>query len=110
MLRAWVEAVTAFPMDVEKVKFALLALPNFMRSWVVSLLPPKWRLELNHKNVPNLLFSSSKLEKSGEDHTVLDFVLQTSKDNDPDTLTSRMILLTAAAVRTSKRSSLGGDK
>lgn len=105
---AWVEAVTAFPMDVEKVKFALLALPSFMRSWVVPLLPPKWRLERNHKNVRNLLFPSSKLEKSGEDHTVLNFLLQTSKDNDPETLTSRMILLTAAAVSESNRFSLHG--
>jgi len=107
---AWVEAVTAFPMDVEKVKFALLTLPNLMRSWVVPLLPPKWRLDRNHENVRSLLFPESKLEKSGEDHTVLNFLLQTSKDNDPETLTSRMILLTAAAVSKSICSSLRRDK
>ena len=96
--QAWVEAVTAFPMDVEKVKFALLLFPAFMRSWVVSFLPPKWRLIRNHENVRNLLFPSSKLTRSEEEYTVLNFLLQTSKDNNPETLTSRLMLLTAAAV------------
>lgn len=97
-------------MDVEKVKFALLTLPNFMRPWVVNLLPPKWSGKRNHKNVRNLLFPSSKLEKSWENHTVLNFLLQTAKDTDPETLTSRMILLTAAAVSQSICSSLRHGK
>jgi len=96
--KAWVEAVNAFPMDVEKVKFALLFFPASMRSWIVPFLPQKWRLTRNHRNVRNLLFPASKLQKSQEDFTVLNFLLQTSKDTDPETLTSRMILLTAAAV------------
>lgn len=94
----WVEAVTAFPMDVEKVKFALLLFPAFMRPWVVSVVPPKWRLLRNHENVRNLLFPSFRLQKSEEEFTVLNFLLQTSKDNDPETMTSRLMLLTAAAV------------
>ena len=94
----WVEAVTAFPMDVEKVKFALLLFPTFMRPWVVPFLPPKWSLNRNHRNVRHLLFPSSKLRKSEEEFTVLNFLLQTSKDNNPETLTSRLMLLTAAAV------------
>lgn len=96
--KVWVEAVNAFPMDVEKVKFALLIFPASMRSWIVPFLPQKWRLTRNHRNVRNLLFPASKLQKSQEDFTVLNFLLQTSKDTDPETLTSRMILLTAAAV------------
>jgi hypothetical protein len=96
--KAWIEAVNAFPMDVEKTKFALLLFPVAMRSWVVKLLPQKWRLIRNHRNVRNLLFPASKLEKSKEEHTVLNLLLQTSKDTHPETLTSRMILLTAAAV------------
>ncbi len=95
---AWIEAVNAFPMDVEKVKFTLLLFPAFMRSWIVGFLPQRWRLTRNHKNVRNLLFPASKLAKSQEDFTVLNFLLQTSKDTNPETLTSRMILLTAAAV------------
>lgn len=98
---AWVEAVNAFPMDVEKVKFALLLFPNFMRSWLVPFLPPKWRLTRNHEKVQKLLFPSSNLEKSAEDFTVLNFLLQTSRDNDPGDLTSRLILLTAAAFHNS---------
>ena len=90
--------MNAFPLDVEKVKFALLLFPTFMRSWLVPFLPPKWRLIRNHENVRKLLFPSLDLEKSNEDFTVLNFLLQTSKDNDPTDLTSRLILLTAAAV------------
>ena len=85
-------------MDVEKVKFALLIFPSFMRSWIVPFLPQKWRLTRDHRNVRNLLFPGSKLEKSKEEFTILNFLLQTSKDVDPETLTSRIILLTAAAV------------
>ena len=96
--KAWIEAVNAFPMDVEKTKFALLLFPVAMRSWIIKLLPQKWRLIRNHRNVQNLLFPASKLNKSKEDYTVLNLLLQTSKDIDPETLASRMILLTAAAV------------
>ena len=96
-------------MDVEKVKFALLLFPAFMRPWVVPFLPPKWRLLRNHENVRRLLFPSSKLEKSEEEFTVLNFILQTSKDNNPETLTSRLMLLTAAAVSKSTDSMVRQD-
>ena len=85
-------------MDVEKIKLALLFFPSFTRSWLVYLLPMKWRLIRNHKRVRNLLFPSSQLKRSEEEYTVLDFLLQASKDSNAETLTSRMILLTAAAV------------
>lgn len=98
--KGWIEAVNAFPMDVEKVKFALMIFPDFMRPWIVSLLPQKHRLVRNHQYVRNLLFPASKLAKTEEKSTVLNLLLQSSKDTDPETLTSRMILLTAAAVST----------
>ena len=85
-------------MDVEKIKLALLFFPSFTRSWVVYLLPMKWRLIRNHERVRNLLFPSSQLVKPEEEYTVLDILLQASKDSNTETLTSRMILLTAAAV------------
>lgn len=98
--KGWIEAVNAFPMDVEKVKFALMIFPDFMRPWIVSLLPQKHRLVRNHRYVRNLLFPASKLAKTEEESTVLNLLLQSSKDTDPETLASRMILLTAAAVST----------
>ena len=47
----WTRTVNAFPMDVEKVKFALLIFPSFARSWIVPLLPHKWRLTRDHRQV-----------------------------------------------------------
>ena len=96
--KEWIDPVNSFPMDVEKIKLALLFFPSFTRSWVVYLLPMKWRLIRNHERVRNPLFSSSQLVKPEEEYTVLDFLLQASKDSNTNTLTSRMILLTAAAV------------
>ena len=98
--KAWVEAVTNFPLDVEAVKTALLPFPDFLRPLVAPLLPAKRRLARNHRDIRNLLFPSSKLARSKEDLTVLNFLLQTSKDSDADSLSSRLLLLTAAAVRT----------
>lgn len=85
-------------MDVEKVKFALLIFPEFVRPWLAPWLPQRRRLARDHKEVQNLIFPESRLEKTEEQHTVLNFLLQSSRDMDPETLTSRMILLTAAAV------------
>ncbi|KAL9028492.1 MAG: hypothetical protein Q9196_003147 [Gyalolechia fulgens] len=85
-------------MDVEKVKFALLLFPDPMRSWIAPLLPQRRRISRNHRNVRDLLFPQSKLKRSDEEYTVLNFLLQTAKDNDPDTLSARLILLTAAAL------------
>ena len=96
--KAWIKAVSAFPEDVEAVKNALVAFPSFLRSLVAPLLPAKRRLNRNHANVRDLLFSSSNLAQSKEDLSVLNFLLQSSKDNDPDSLTLRILLLTAAAV------------
>lgn len=39
--KEWIEAVNAFPMDVEKVKFVLLVFPPSLRSWIVPFLPEK---------------------------------------------------------------------
>lgn len=94
----WIEPVNAFPMDVEKTKFALLLFPSFIRPLITYFLPMKWRLIRNHRRVRDLLFPLSRIEKSKEEYTVLNFLLQASKDTDPESLTSRMILLTAAAV------------
>ena len=85
-------------MDVEKIKFTLLLFPSFIRSWIIYLLPMKWLLIRNHKRVRNLLFPSSQPKESEEEFTVLNFLLQASKDSDTEILTSRIILLTAAAV------------
>ena len=99
--REWIEPVNAFPMDVEKTKFALLLFPSFIGPLITYFLPMKWRLIRNYKRVRDLLFPSSRLEKSKEEYTVLNFLLQASKDTDPKSLTLRMTLLTAAAVRVS---------
>ena len=48
-------------------------------------------------------------ERSKENHTVLKMLLQTSKDVDPETLTSRMILPTAAAVGIPQDSNVSSD-
>lgn len=98
--KAWVEAVTNFPLDVEAVKAALLRVPAFLRPLVAPLLPVKRRLARDHANIRKLLFPSSELAQSKEDLTVLKFLLQTSKDSDADSLSSRLLVLTAAAVRT----------
>ncbi|KAL8941729.1 MAG: hypothetical protein Q9211_001705 [Gyalolechia sp. 1 TL-2023] len=66
-------------MDVEKVKFALLVFPDPMRSWIAPLLPQRRRISRNHRN----------LKRSDEEYTVLNFLLQTAKDNDPDTLSAK---------------------
>lgn len=96
---SWVAAVAALPLDVEAVKAALLPFPAFLRSLVALVLPARRRLTRNHANVRNLLFPSSNLAQSREELTVLKFLIQTSKDSDPDSLASRLLLLTAAAVR-----------
>lgn len=96
--QAWIEAVNRFPEDVEKVKLAVLPLPSFLRSWIAPLTPQRRRIAQDHRKVRNILFPSSRLQKSKEEFTVLNFLLDSSKDHDTDTLTSRMILLTAAAV------------
>ena len=60
----------------------------------------KWRLARDHQKVRDLLFPAMQLKKPEEEFTFLGVLLQTSKDTDPETLTSRMILMTAAAVST----------
>lgn len=102
----WIEPVRSYPMDVEKTKLALLLFPSFMRPWLVYLLPMKWRLKRNHTRVRNILFPSSHVKKSKEEYTVLNFLIQSSKDDDTELLTSRIILLTAAAFHNSATAAL----
>ena len=97
--KAWIDAVKAYPMDVELVKFMLIPFPAFLRPMLAPLLPAKWRLSRNHANIRNLLFPSTHVAESDDDLTVLKFLQHTSKDTDPDSVAQRLLVLTAAAVR-----------
>ena len=95
---AWTKAVTAFPIDVEISKMILLPFPDFLRPFIVPLIPARRRIDRHRANVRNLLFPSSGVSSTKGDLTVLKLLVQATKDHDPQTLTMRVLLLTAAAV------------
>ncbi|KAK7750955.1 hypothetical protein SLS62_007088 [Diatrype stigma] len=99
----WTGAVTALPMDVEVTKFLLLACPAPLRRFVAPLIPQRNRIFRQRAAVRDLLFPPSEQAHvaAEEEPSVMKLLVESGKDTDPDRLTARLLLLTAAALHTS---------
>lgn len=94
----WTSAVTDLPIHVEITKFLLLPLPSFLRRFVAPLIPQRYKIFRQRAAVRDLLFPSGEALVE-EDPSVMKLFLETGRDNDPDRITARLLILTAAAVR-----------
>ena len=96
---AWVEPVTTYPKDVNVLAAWLFRVPKILRPLVAPFCAAKRRLDRDHARARELLFPPSREKRDLEELTVLNFFLQASKnDDDADTLTSRLLVLTGASV------------
>ncbi|KAI9787989.1 MAG: hypothetical protein M1816_007293 [Peltula sp. TS41687] len=98
---AWVRAVQAFPQDVEAVKAAVLPYPTILRPMILPFISAKKRLNSDKAAICKVLFPDGKPARSKEDSTLLNFLVSTSKDTDPQSLAQRLLVLNAAALHTS---------
>ncbi|KAF7870566.1 hypothetical protein EAF04_004310 [Stromatinia cepivora] len=103
----WTSAVTNLPVDVEITKFLLLPFPAVLRRFVAPLIPQRNRIFQQRKEVRKLLFPKEGLvgrtRKVNEvnEPSVMKLFLESGKDTDPDSITARLLLLTAAVLHTS---------
>lgn len=95
----WTGAVSALPIDVEITKFLLMPFPDRLRRFIAPLIPQRSRVFRQRAAVRNLLFPPAS-EKTAleEEPSVMRLFVESGKDTDPDSLTARLLLLTAAAV------------
>jgi hypothetical protein len=94
----WTHAVEKLPIDVEITKFLLLPVPFFMRRFITPLIPSRNRIFQHRTAVCNLLFPFKGKMEMNDEPNVMRLLLESGKDKDPDSLTARLLLLTAAAV------------
>lgn len=94
----WNHAVTILPIDVEITKFILLPFPSFLRRFIAPLIPQRNRVFRQRVAVRNLLFPSSQEMVSSEEPSVMKLFVESGKDKSPDSITSRLMILTGAAV------------
>lgn len=91
--------MTALPIDVEITKFLLLPLPAFLRRFIAPLIPQRNRIFRQRAAVRDLLFPSSEKNTVEEEPSVMKLFIESGKDADPNSITARFLLLTAASVR-----------
>ena len=94
----WTDAVTALPVDVEITKFILLPFPDSLRRIIAPLIPQRNRIFSHRTAVKDLIFAQSAPHSIEDELSVLKLLIQSGKDTDPDSVTARLLLLTAAAV------------
>ncbi|KAJ8133010.1 hypothetical protein O1611_g617 [Lasiodiplodia mahajangana] len=97
----WKTALTALPINVEITKIILLSFPPFLRRYIAPLIPRRNRIFRERTAVRNILFPQSGKAAVDEELSVLKLFLDSGKDTDPDSITARLLLLTAAALHTS---------
>ena len=95
----WTSAVTALPIDVEITKFLLLPFPAFLRRFIAPLIPQRNRIFRQRAAVRDLLFPPSEKISVKEEPSLMKLLVESGKDTDPDSISTRLLLLTAAAVR-----------
>lgn len=95
----WTSAVTALPIDVEITKFLLLPFPAFLRRFIAPMIPQRSRIFRQRAAVRDLLFPPSEKIAAKEEPSVMKLLIESGKDTNPDSITARLLLLTAAAVR-----------
>jgi hypothetical protein len=95
----WTSAVTSLPVDVEITKLLLLPFPDFLRRFVAPLIPQRNRIFRQRAATRDLLFSPSEKIMVKEEPSVMKLLIESGKDTNPDSITARLLLLTAAAVR-----------
>jgi hypothetical protein len=105
---AWTRAVTDLPVNVEITKFILLPFPSSLRWLIAPLIPQRNSIFRQRKMGRDVLFPSGNVVASDEP-SVLKLFIESKKDRDPDSLTARTLLLTAAAVGAKSIRILGGN-
>jgi hypothetical protein len=94
----WTCAVQNLPIDVEITKFLLLPVPPFLRRFIAPLIPSRNRIFRARTAVRDLLFPFKGKIEMNDEPNVMRLLLESGKDKDPDSVTARLLLLTAAAV------------
>ncbi|KAI1211425.1 cytochrome P450 [Annulohypoxylon truncatum] len=97
----WTSAVTNLPIDVEITKFLLLPFPAFLRCYIAPLIPQRNRIFRQRAAVRDLLFPQSEPIEAKQEPSVMKLFIESGKDKDADSITARLLLLTAAALHTS---------
>lgn len=96
--KTWISAVTDLPVNVEITKFLLLPFPSFIRHLIAPLIPQRNRIFQQRKAVRDQLFPSLDKAILGEEPSVMKLFIESGRDADPESITARLLLLTAAAV------------
>uniref|UniRef100_A0A0B7KJJ9 Cytochrome P450 n=2 Tax=Bionectria ochroleuca TaxID=29856 RepID=A0A0B7KJJ9_BIOOC len=86
--------------NVEITKFILLPFPSSLRRLIAPLIPQRNNIFRQRKSARDVLFPSRNVV-AGDEPSVLKLFIESKKDHDPDSLTARLLLLTAAALHTS---------
>jgi hypothetical protein len=102
----WTSAVTTLPIDVEITKFLLLPSPAFLRSFAAPLILQRNRIFRQRAATRDLLFPPTEKVKVKEEPSVMKILIESGKDTNPDGITARLLLLTAAAVRLHRQSEI----
>ncbi|KAI0841505.1 cytochrome P450 [Hypoxylon sp. FL0890] len=97
----WTSALTELPIHVEITKFILLPFPAFLRRIIAPLIPRRNRIFRDRAAVRDLLFPRSEKIAVKEEPSVMQLFIQSGKHTDPDKITARLLILTAAALHTS---------
>ena len=96
--KTWISAVTDLPINVEITKFLLLPFPFFIRQLIAPLIPYRNRIFKQRKAVRDHLFPSQEKDIPREEPSVMKLFIESGRDADPESITARLLLLTAAAV------------
>lgn len=78
----------------------MLPFPALLRPLVAFMIPQPRRLAKRRAAVRNLLFPPTSRSLSKDELSVMKLLIEGGKDTDPESLTARLLLLTAAAVST----------
>lgn len=97
----WTNAVTDLPFDVEITKIILLPFPEFLRRFIAPLIPQRNKIFRNRVAVRDILFPPSEPLEAKQEPSVMKLFIESGKDKDRDSITARLLLLTAAALHTS---------
>ncbi|KAH7322488.1 cytochrome P450 [Stachybotrys elegans] len=97
---SWTRAVTDLPVNVEITKFLLLPFPSLLRRYVAPLIPQRNHIFRQRKEARDALFPPGDVV-AGDEPSVLKLFIESNRDRDPDSITARLLLLTAAALHTS---------
>ncbi|KAI1130920.1 cytochrome P450 [Nemania abortiva] len=97
----WKTALNALPTNVEITKLILLPFPPFLRRYIAPMIPQRNRIFRQRAAVRDVLFPRSEEDATNDELSVMRLFLDSGKDMDPESITARLLLLTAAALHTS---------